>query len=127
MVSPPKDGAEAFRAVIQGLMVENARLWTERDTWMHGQCHGRMGFPPDQWNQHPQWHPGPMEGIPRDRSFVGSMFEAEKMSIGSPGVSKDKGMLGALGGGDRGGFRGPEPLLQEYGVPQRFCAGVGLG
>ena len=118
-VSPPKDGSEAVRAVIQGLVAENARLWSERDAWMHAQHHGRMSFSQDQWC-HPQpWPMSAVEGLARDRSFVGSMFEAVKMSVGSPGVPKDKGLLGALGNGDRGGLRGHESLLPDYGVPQQ--------
>lgn len=35
--SPPRDGPETMRAFIQGLVAENARLWSERDSW-RGAC-----------------------------------------------------------------------------------------
>ena len=66
---------------------------------------------------------GAVDGLARDRSFVGSMFEAVKMSVGSPGVPKDKGLLGALGNGDRGGLPNHQSLLPDDGVPQQHPSG----
>ena len=36
-VSPPRDAPDAVRAMVQGLVQENARLWSEREAYSYGQ------------------------------------------------------------------------------------------
>ncbi|CAK9038312.1 unnamed protein product [Durusdinium trenchii] len=52
-----QEGAEAFRAFIQNIMSENARLWTEREAWSHGQFGNGWGGPhqPPMYGQPPPW------------------------------------------------------------------------
>ena len=33
VASPPREGPEAFKAIIQGLITENVFVWNERETW----------------------------------------------------------------------------------------------
>ena len=100
-VSPPREGPEAFRAMLQGLISENARLWSEREAFMGNPMDSRWNGHGQQWMQPPPWAMG----------LMGSMFEAMKMGVSSPSRPADGGLLGPLMGD--GGRRG----YQQLGLP----------
>ena len=101
--SPPKEGAEAFRMFLHGLMSENARLWSERESWSAGQANHGWGNPP--FNHPPPWMYGMMsEGQHREKNVMESMLESLRSSWVSPGRDGGKGLLGPLSNGrDCGG------------------------
>ena len=41
VVSPPRESQEAVRMMMQGLLQENAKLWSEREMFASG--HGKLG------------------------------------------------------------------------------------
>ena len=93
-VSPPREGPEAFRAMIQSLVSENARLWSEREAFMSSSGEGRWSGPGQQWGQPPPWA----------MSMMSSMMEAMRMGMTSSSRPTDGGLLGPLmnDGGRRG-------------------------
>ena len=104
-LSPPKEGVEAFRTFLHGLMSENARLWTERESWAAGQGNHGWGNPSLAFNHPPPWVYGMMsEGQQREKNMMDSLLEALRSSWVSSGHGEQKGLLGPLSsGGDCGG------------------------
>ena len=104
-LSPPKEGVEAFRTFLRGLMSENARLWTERESWAAGQGNHGWGNPSLAFNHPPPWVYGMMsEGQQREKNMMDSLLEALRSSWVSSGHGEQKGLLGPLSsGGDCGG------------------------
>ena len=120
-MSPPKEGAEAFRAFIQNIMSENARLWTEREAWSHGQFGNGWGGPhqPPMYGQPPPWWSGAMPHASRERNLMGSLLESLRSSWVSPGHAGNKGLLGPLASGRDWGGQGALPgLHNDPGVRQ---------
>lgn len=103
-LSPPKEGVEAFRTFLR-LMSENARLWTERESWAAGQGNRGWGNPSLAFNHPPPWVYGMMsEGQQREKNMMDSLLEALRSSWVSSGHGEQKGLLGPLSsGGDCGG------------------------
>ena len=125
-LSPPKEGVEAFRTFLRGLMSENARLWTERESWAAGQGNHGWGNPSPAFNHPPPWVYGMMsEGQQREKNMMDSLLEALRSSWVSLGDGGQKGSGGDCGGrgavhglsGDQGGlhghFGGPRASLME--------------
>lgn len=96
VVSPPKEeGLEAVRMLFQGLVSENARLWSERDAWQQGQRSGGWPAPPTSWHSPSSGFGG--QGQPHgERGFVGSMFDVMRTLMGAQRGRKEEGLLGAL-------------------------------
>ena len=114
-LSPPKEGVEAFRTFLRGLMSENARLWTERESWAAGQGNHGWGNPSLAFNHPPPWVYGMMsEGQQREKNMMDSLLEALRSSWVSSGHGGQKGSGGDCGGrgavhglsGDQGGLHG---------------------
>ena len=92
--SPPREPHEAFRAMVGGLLQENARLWTEREAFANQGA----------WRQHPSaysaqqtWLGNVMgDGVNQERNMMQAMMEVMKSSVGSVMSPKDRGLLGAL-------------------------------
>ena len=88
-VSPPREMPDAVKSMVQGLLQENARLWSEREAmtaFQGGWSHGSQ-FP---WPQG-VWGDGQVQG----KGPMGVVMEALRSSVGSSSAHKDKGMLGA--------------------------------
>ena len=77
---------EAFRTFLHGLMSENARLWTERESWAAGQGNHGWGKPSLAFNHPPPWVYGMMsEGQQREKNMMDSLLEALRSSWVSSG------------------------------------------
>ena len=100
--SPPRDVPDAFKAVLQGLMSENARLWTERESWGQHHMNQRWGPFPNTMSQPNAW---------------GSMWGTMSMPPSTTCSPMEGGLLGALvGGGSRGGQAGSYAYSGEFGT-----------
>lgn len=92
--SPQRDPPEAFRAMMQSLWQENARLWSEREAFVNqGMWRQQAGsYGPQQ-----SWLGNVLgEGLGHERSGMGAMMEVMKSTFGSGAVPRERGMLGAL-------------------------------
>ena len=105
--------------MVQGLMQENAGLWSEREAmtafqggWSHG---SQFPWPQGGWGDGQAQGKGPM----------GVVMEALRSSMGSSSAHKDKGMLGALGlPGERFGSGAPSYYEQGmFGGPPSVSRG----
>lgn len=91
-VSPPRELPDAVRTVVQGLMQENARLWTEREMFATQQAGWNQSFP---YGGQPAWMASGL-GDGQARGYMGSMMDAMKSVLGSQFSQSDGGLLGAL-------------------------------
>ena len=107
VVSPPRESQEAVRMMMQGLLQENAKLWSEREMFASGhgnwgQAHGQFGFQQPHMGSLLGEQQGPM------RNPLGPMFEAVKSMWGPMFQQQDRGLLGPLSmPGDRNGVFPP--------------------
>lgn len=53
--SPTRDVPDTVKAILQGLISENARLWTEREAWGNGAMNSRWGPPSGSWSSQGSW------------------------------------------------------------------------
>ena len=73
-------------------MSENARLWTERESWAAGQGNHGWGNPSLAFNHPPPWVYGMMsEGQQREKNMMDSLLEALRSSWVSSGHGEQKG------------------------------------
>ena len=101
-VSPQRDIPDAVKAMVQSLVQENSRLWSEREFFAAGQ--GGWHAAPGAFGGQPPWMGGPMTvGHPQE-SMMGAMMEMMKASFSQATQPRGGGLLGPLTGGDRGGF-----------------------
>ena len=95
-MSPPRDPPEVFRTMMQSLLQENARLWSEREAF--AAHHGAWGPQPGGFGQQQSWFGSVLgEGMGHERNVMGAVMEALKASMGSMPSPKERGMLGNLG------------------------------
>ena len=92
-VSPPREVPDAVRAMVQGLVQENARLWSEREAYSYGQ--GGWGHPPGGSYGPQPWYGG-MPSQRQERSPIEVMMDMMKSSLGAAAPSRDRGLLGPL-------------------------------
>ena len=95
VVSPPRESQEAVRRMMQGLLQENAKLWSEREMFASGHgnwghAHGHFGFQQPHLGSLLGEQQGPM------RNPLGPMFEAVKSMWGPMFQQQDRGLLGPL-------------------------------
>ena len=122
-VSPPRE-SDAVRAVIQGLMAENAKLWMEKDAMTPHQMDSHMGYMPSWVPQQQMGMGSGFQGHQQEKNMLAAMFDAMRMSMGNTEFSKGKGLLGPLSGnGDRGGLPGLVCPPGDYGGFERHWSG----